>query len=644
MASSRHLILGVFLAVSCVLVVNSTVNSNYPTINSAGLKKIFDGAKPYADLSSAYYSVKGNSLLGETLSGQNAADLCNFVKSKVEKSNIESVFYATSLASLIPNCALTVADYEAVLTSASDSTKIPDLYYYVQTASNLKKPIDSKKISKNVLDALKADTSILNQGYSLQIASRLSENQKVFYDNIEDILEQADEVDKKFLQYEGGVGTTSLILDGIFELSTKLKQFPAKFTQDRLTKFVNYLTNKRFPVNIKSAYLLLKLSKTLTDNQFNVPLILNRISPVSVSSSQANLVVSLTNILGEAVKQTQFTLSAESGKSQKPNGGNLVSAKKAFASKSSDGSTYELKLVDGQQPEAGFYTIVVSATPKTADKKFFLVVNSVEVKVTTQATVAGLQLGVADRDQTAPKLTNLEENKSLTSKLEADQQTKLYVKFSVKDKLKPTLKLEPQQTFLRFTHVKTGREIVFLAESTSDGQYQADVDFATQGKNFRHTSGLYSLQLIVSDSLIDNPIQWKLGEINLQLIESAATISEDKSSLYSKKPEIKHLFRAPEPVPPAIVSTVFSALCLAPLVLLLILWLRIGFNFSKFSFSIWGIGFHISLAAIFGLFYCYWLKLDMFQTFRYLAILGLIALITGNKLLRNLAASKEKKN
>lgn len=125
---------------------------------------------------------------------------------------------------------------------------------------------------------------------------------------------------------------------------------------------------------------------------------------MGVSSSQPNLVVSLTNILGEPVKQVQFSVSAESGKSQKANGGNLVASKKAFTSKSSDGTTHEIKLVESQ-PAAGFYTVVVSATPKTADKRFFLVVNSVEVKVTTQATITDLEIGVADRDQAAPKLT-----------------------------------------------------------------------------------------------------------------------------------------------------------------------------------------------------------------------------------------------
>jgi len=648
MAAIRsHLVL--LLVALSIGVAYSSINSNYPTINASGLKKIFDSAKPYADLSGAFYSIKGNALLGETLSTQNAAEVCNFIKSKVDKSNIESVFYATSLAGTISNCVLPVADFETVLNTASSSAKVVDLFYYVLAANNLKKPIDSKKISKSVLDGLKADSSILNQGYSLQIATLLSENQKAFYDNIEDILEQADEVDKKYLQYEGGVGTTSLILDGIFELSAKLKNFPEKFTQERLTKFVNYLTSKRFPTNIKSAFFLLKFSKTLANNQFHIPLILSRISPVGLSTNQAQLVVSLTNILGEPVKQAQFNLEAESGKSQKTNGGNLISAKKPFTSKSSDGTTFEIKLIDGQLPAAGFYTVAVSASPKAphnADKRFFLVTKSVEVKVTTQASISDLQIGVADRDQSAPKLTKLEENKSLGSKLEADQQTKLYVKFTVKDKVKSST-LEAQQTFVRFTHVKSGREIVFLAQAASGGLYQADVDFATQAKNFRQLGGLYSLELLVSDALIDNPIRWKLGEVNLQLAVDSASASpssdELKAALYSAKPEIKHLFRPAEPVPPQIVSLVFSALSAAPLLLLFILWLKIGFNFSRFSFSLWGILFHATLAAIFGLFYCYWVKLNMFQTLQYLAILGLVALITGNKLLRGLAASKEKK-
>jgi oligosaccharyltransferase complex subunit delta (ribophorin II) len=356
---------------------------------------------------------------------------------------------------------------------------------------------------------------------------------------------------------------------------------------------------------------------------------------VSVSSSQPNLLVGLTNLLGQSFKQ-QFTVEAESAKSQRANGPALFTAKKKFTSKSSDGSTFELRLFEqNQQPDADFYVVRVNAAGQ--DSRFFVVEPQVEVKVTTSVNLADVQVGVADRDQTAPKFQKVEGNKQL--KLDGDQQSKLFVKFNVKDTVKGTNK-EAHQTFVRFTHVKSGREIVFLAQASSN-QYAADVDFLSNAKNFRHQSGAYNVDLVVSDSLFETPVTLRLAEIKLTFVEEqAAGVPEDKSKLYSALPEIKHIFRLPESTPPVIVSTVFTALCLAPLALLLVLWLAIGVNFSKFSFSLSGLIFHISLAAIFGLFYCYWTHLNMFQTLRYLLLLGVIALFSGNKLLRNLHDSK----
>jgi oligosaccharyltransferase complex subunit delta (ribophorin II) len=82
--------------------------------------------------------------------------------------------------------------------------------------------------------------------------------------------------------------------------------------------------------------------------------------------------------------------------------------------------------------------------------------------------------------------------------------------------------------------------------------------------------------LIVTDSLIENPLTWKLADIKFQFGDDSASTAanlqqQEKASLYSKRPEIKHLFRPAEPTPPAIVSTVFAGLCAAPLVLLIIL-------------------------------------------------------------------------
>ncbi len=139
----------------------------------------------------------------------------------------------------------------------------------------------------------------------------------------------------------------------------------------------------------------------------------------------------------------------------------------------------------------------------------------------------------------------------------------------------------------------------------------------------------------------------KLAEIKLRFTEEGQSSSDaalEKAKLYSKLPEIKHLFREPEKLPSNVVSRVFSVLCLVPVLILGLLWLSIGFNFSKFQFSLSGLVFHVTLGAIFALFYCYWIKLTMFVTLRYLAVLGVIAYISGNKLLQSLAAAKEKKN
>jgi len=583
--------------------------------------------------------VQGLHLLGEKV----PQDVCNLAKTKVDKNNLESIYYATSLAALVPNCALNAGDFQATLNAGASSANVADLYYFAFASKNLGQNVDSQKLTKSLLDALKADSSVLNQAYSLHIATLLApENAKKFYDNIEDILEQADEVDKVYLQYEGGVGTTSLVLEGVLLLSEKFDQLPAKFDRQRLTKFVNYLSMKRFPTNIKSGYFLLRNAVKLTNNKFLVPLVLNRLSSVRVTPSSSSVLVSVTNLLGEAVKQAEFNLEADSARTAKDQ--QLFPGKKLpFTSKSSDRTTHEVKLLEAsQQPTAGFYTLTVNLLLKPSDKQFFLVNNKVDVKVTTVASLVDVQLGVADRDQTAPKLTRLEDNQKLKDKLDADPQSKLTLKFSIKEKSKGNL-IEVHQAFVKFTETKSGREIIFLAQAGLSKQYTAEIDFGSNAKNFQYKSGLYNVDLVVSDPLVDNRVSWTLAELKLQFSESEPVASVDKSSLYSKRPEIKHMFRPAEQTPSKVVSTVFTVLCVVPLGLLVFLWLGIGFNFSKFSFSLSGVVFHLTLLAIFGLFYCYWIKLNMFQTMRYLAVLGVVAFISGNKLLKNLALNKDKK-
>lgn len=57
------------------------------------------------------------------------------------------------------------------------------------------------------------------------------------------------------------------------------------------------------------------------------------------------------------------------------------------------------------------------------------------------------------------------------------------------------------------------------------------------------------------------------------------------------------MFREPEKRPPAFVSNLFTGLCLAPILLLLVLWAKLGVNISNFPFSLSAVIFHLGLGS-----------------------------------------------
>jgi len=59
----------ILLFVMCISIAYVSASNN-PTFSRVAFKKLFESAKPYADLSSAFYSVKGLELLNENLQGQ----------------------------------------------------------------------------------------------------------------------------------------------------------------------------------------------------------------------------------------------------------------------------------------------------------------------------------------------------------------------------------------------------------------------------------------------------------------------------------------------------------------------------------------------------------------------------------------------
>jgi len=196
------------------------------------------------------------------------------------------------------------------------------------------------------------------------------------------------------------------------------------------------------------------------------------------------------------------------------------------------------------------------------------------------------------------------------------------------------------QTFVRLTNLNTKQEIIFVTEVDNSNTNKFDLDVGAGAKDFASVSGKYSMELIVGDAVIENPFSWLLADISLTFPEGGVA-KPDSLSQYAKKTEIKHKFNEPEKRPPATVSLAFTGLVLAPLAILLILWLRIGVNVANFPFTLSAVGFHVCLGAIFGLYYCYWTQLNMFVTLKYLGILAIPTFFFGNRLLSGLASKRK---
>lgn len=604
------------------------------TVDRQRLKSVFQAAQPFQDAASAHYSILGLKLLDTTL--PNAQETCKTIQSTVDESSAVSLYHASAAAHALGGCKIKVNNAQQLLQEAiKDDAAVADIFYAFFALKKLNLKVDNAKVSKSLLEALKKDDSPLSHGYAFLVASELSGDVSKFFDSIEDVVAQADEVDEKYLQFEGGLFVSALVVDGAYKLAQKANKAPV-IAQDKVIKFANYFLSRKHVHQLKSAYYFLSVVTTLTDNKYHIPIAVTLASQVAVSQASSDIQVRVTNLMGGALGQ--LTVTADSARHLGDEA--IVLNKKPFKASSADKSLYELNFMQ-TKPARGFYKLTISVAPQKADSRLIGTSGAeVDVKVTTQVSIENVEIGVADKDQTtAARTTKIVHPSKAAKTQEADYHQKIIMKFQLKDKSSGQL-ITAHQAFVRLTNLKTKQEIIFVAEPDSKRTMKFDLDVGSSAKEFGYLSGKYSMELIVGDAIIENPFSWILADIQLTFPEGAAA-NKDAQSQYAKRPEIKHMFRPEEKRPPTVVSLAFTALVLVPILVLFGLWLKIGVNISNFPMSLSAVGFHVCLAGIFGLYYCYWTHLNMFQTLRYLGILAVPTFLFGNKLLSGLASKRK---
>ena len=484
------------------------------------------------------------------------------------------------------------------------------------------------KLAKNLQALLKKDDSLQSLGYGFIIASELGPSGAFVIDRIEDAIAQADEIDGTMLQFEGGLSITSLVINGVFKVASANGK-ASILSAEQTKKFASYFLSRRSVTTAKGASILLESLKLIMDQKSIAPIAIRLSDNGQLTPAAPILKIRITNLLGEDLKEKPAAVKV------------TVTAK---------GST--AKVVDGEAlaPVAADLTLykLDMGAKKLAKGSYKVDLVAGEFKQTLTFTMLGkvrldkVEVSVSETDsQTPSKKVFLEGSSKFPEVYSLDHQQKINLRFDLFDDQTNKV-MAVHQSFVRFTD-KSGAEIIFIAEQDVAKAYKFEMDVGLRAQDFGGKSGVYSVDLVVGDASIVNSFVRNLGEVSLKFSLDSKKDTPVTSPLRQLRKEIHHMFREPEKRPPRFVSDLFTGLCLAPILVLFILWGRLGINASNFGFSLSALGFHGGLGAIFSLFLCFWLRLDMFQTIKYLLPIALFTFLCGNRVLRYIATRRLEK-
>merc|ERR1711962_410892 len=137
------------------------------------------------------------------------------------------------------------------------------IYFSAKTQVSVNAKLDSAATLAALAKAVKKDDSLLSLGLAFHTASLLEGDLSKFFERIEDAMVQADEVDGKMLQFEGGLSVTSIVLTGAASLAAKVGK-PLPLTGEQAVKFSNYLLSRKSVQQPKGGLHLLEGIESMT--------------------------------------------------------------------------------------------------------------------------------------------------------------------------------------------------------------------------------------------------------------------------------------------------------------------------------------------------------------------------------------------
>ncbi|CDQ69854.1 unnamed protein product [Oncorhynchus mykiss] len=587
-------------------------------------------SQPFTDLASAYYSIVGLSKLGASVADEN--DACHFLKAQLDPMSVDSLFFAAEASQAISDCEIPVSNEtrDILLAAVSEDSTVTQIFRAVSALSSLGLPLASQEVVGALVARIAKEDNVLAITTALQTATRLSQQADFggILEEIEDLAARLDDLGGVYLQFEEGLEATALFVTAAYTLSDHVDTEPP-LKEDQVIQLVNSVFSKKSWQSLSEAFSVACAAAALSNNRFQVPVIVSAQGPATVSHNQPILQLLVTDVLSNPLASASVVVESAQAVVSK----NVILTQAPFSLR--DG-IFELNFMTSQ-PASGYYQFSVAITGDTR-----LVASQVElkVKVSTEVAITNMDLSVVDKDQSiGTKTSRVDYPFKAKGSFTADSHQNFAMTFQLVD-VNTGVELTPHQTFVRLHNHKTGQEVVFVAEPDSKNLYKFELDIAERKSEFDSMSGTYTLHLIVGDATLENPIMWNVADVVLKFLDEEAPAAIQSKTLYMPKPDIQHLFREPEKKPPTVVSNAFTALVLSPFLLLLILWFKLGANISNFSLSPSAVLFHVGHACMLGLMYVYWTHLNMFQTLKYLAIIGSLTFLAGNRMLAQKAVKR----
>ncbi|KAI8473224.1 MAG: Oligosaccharyltransferase subunit Ribophorin II-domain-containing protein [Monoraphidium minutum] len=209
---------------------------------------------------------------------------------------------------------------------------------------------------------------------------------------------------------------------------------------------------------------------------------------------------------------------------------------------------------------------------------------------------------------------------------------------------------KPQQAMLMAVPASNPALAAYaVAKARKDGSHAATLSQAAVEKQLGPVGGKYAVTLLLGDPAAPKGVRWELGSATLAMSsEGGAASPAYKSALVQPMtnvlPNIAHIFRSPEKRPPAVVSLAFAGLAFAPLALLVLYLAATGGlalpNFPAGGGGLWALLFHGGIAALLGLYWLFWTRLNLAQTLPAALGVGAFTAAAGYKALSALADAR----